>query len=112
MPGFLRKLKRRPKLQLIGVSSPGIEKISSPTVRRNQHVLDSLTVSVAIESRIPKYRIQESTRTQLVVVGDPNRYSILSIIGRRGLRNERVDICEPPAQWENVEIHVQKVARR
>src|ERR1700704_5027639 len=38
MPGFVRKLKRRTKLQLIGVSSPGIEKIASPTVRSNQHV--------------------------------------------------------------------------
>src|SRR5882762_337979 len=112
MPGFVRKLERRADLELVRIPGPRIEEVPAPTVRRNQHVFRSLTVRVAVESGVAKDRVQESTGTQLVAVRDPEGNSILSIVGRSGLWNQRVDICELPSQRKNVEIYIYQVARR
>src|SRR5258707_11129212 len=40
MPGFVPKLKRRPKFELVGISGPRIEEIAAPTIGSNQHVFD------------------------------------------------------------------------
>src|SRR6202035_1135897 len=97
-PGFVRKLERRANLELVGIPGPRIEEVAIPTVRSNQHVLRSLTVRVAVESGVAKDRVQKSAGTQLVAVRDPEGNSILSIVGRCGLWNQRIDICELPSQ--------------
>src|ERR1700688_3579165 len=112
MPGYVRKLKRRPNFQRVAISGPRIEEIAAPTIGSNLHVLGSLAVRMAVESGVAKHRVQESTRTQLVAVRNSDRYSGLSIVGRCGLRNQRADVHELPSQREAIEINVQEVARR
>src|ERR1700739_1331971 len=57
VPGFVRKLKRRPNLTLVGIPVPRIEEIAAPTVRGNQHVLGSLTVGVTVKSGVANDRV-------------------------------------------------------
>src|SRR4249920_1721542 len=91
-PVFLRELISRQQLELLPSSGPPVEKVSAPTLRRNQHVIQTLPVSVAIEPRVLRNRAEDRSGIHLVFVGQMYCDSLLIQIVRGRLGNDGIDI--------------------
>src|ERR1700687_1089914 len=90
-PMLLGELVRGDKLKFLALVRPLIEKVSARAFRRNQHVRRALAVRVAIKTRVLRNGAENSARTKLMPICQPQSYAFLVqvILGR--MRHERID---------------------
>src|ERR1700676_4348404 len=111
-PVFRRELVARNKLQLLASARPAIEIISAESFRRNQHVVDTLAVSIAVEAGVLRDGAQDGARTELIFVGDRDGAPFLIQIVRGGQRNQRVSVVMLLAKRESVHRDGKNLLRR
>src|SRR5206468_11741879 len=89
---------------------PGVKKVAAPSLRRDEHVLESLAISVTVEFAIPEDGAQQSSRAELVAVGDTDGNTFLTIVRGRALGHQGIDIRELRSHREDVNIGCQQVS--
>src|SRR5580704_12211157 len=96
-PVFLRKLIARQQLELLTSPRPSVEKIPAPALRRNQHVVQTLPVGVAVEPRVLRNRAENRPGIQLVPIGQMQGDALLIQVvrGRIGDEGINVDVLLP-----------------
>src|SRR5215813_2042216 len=67
------KLKCWIKLELVRISCPGIEEISAPVLRIDQHVRRSFTVGITVKQRVTHREPKQRSRMKAVNVRDSGR---------------------------------------
>ena len=109
VPIFRRKLKGWDGLKLTCISMPGIEEVPAPSFGRNQHVSRTLAMSIAIEPRVSQARVQERPGSEVVEIRDAYGNTFAVLVGRRGLREQRVDIGKLRSLGERVDVDSQQM---
>src|SRR6266404_333842 len=112
VPPRRRELIQRRNFVIVGRAVPGIKKVAAPTVRRKQHVCESLAARVAIKSRVAKADAQKLVGPKIMKIRNADRNAFLVVVRRRRLRNERPEVGELRAHWENIDVHIQHVLGR
>src|SRR5579859_3374126 len=101
-PVLFRKLICGQKLERLASSRPLIKEVSAPSLRRNQHVVQSLAVGIAVEPRVLRQHAENCAGIQLVLIGEAECHALLIQVVRGRLRNEGIDTGVSRPQRESV----------
>src|SRR5262249_212580 len=69
-PAFVRELKRGNSLEFLASPRPAVEKISVPSLGRDQHIVEALSVGVAVKTCVLRNHAQNRAGAELVFVGE------------------------------------------
>ena len=93
-------------LFLMTVPRPGVEVVSADTRGREKHGFGPVPVTVGFQPGVIKDRTQNSTRLELVSVAAADRITFLSQVGRRGSRNQGIEVG--PLVPPGIEVNMQR----